>query len=518
MFTPTPEQARIVSSARDTKANLMVNAYAGCTKTSTLEMIGRAMPQVQALALAFNVKIKKELETRFPASYQVMTLNGLGHRAWGKALGKKIVLEEKKLGNLITRLSKEAQLQLTGDQWSQVRQAVSTAMQWGLVPSKFPQRGLVPDTPETWKDIFDSQMVEPGDLLLDFTRSVLLESVKMGFAGTISFDDQIYLSTMFGGIFPRFSLVLVDEAQDLSPLNHIQLRKVSPLPSDRLIVVGDPKQAIYAFRGADSESMAKIRALKQEWIDLPLTMTFRCPRIVVSRQQDHVPGFTAWERNAEGKFLKLGMMEAQDEEEGKWTWKDIETHKTPGHGVAILCRNNAPLLSMAFKLIRQGTGVVMLGRDIGKGLVTLSKKILPLDTTPAPECAKLINQWLEHEVALAQANGKEEKIDGLQDRADCLHAVLEGSLCADAGKLRSALANLFSAEVGKVTLATGHKAKGLEWDTVIFLDPWRIPSKWAREAALDGDERQLIQENNLKYVIETRTKHTLILANLEDFQ
>lgn len=518
-FPPTPEQSAILGAVESTKTSLMVTAYAGCTKTTVLEMIAHhpCMASVSALALAFNVKIKKELETRFPKHIHVKTMNGLGHVAWGKAIGKKVVLEEKKLGNLVTRISKEQGINLLGDQWGDLRRLVSQAMMSGMVPSKFPQKGLMTDRPENWEALCESIWVEPTELMIDLARTILIESIIMGFAGTISFDDQIYLSTMFGGIFPRYPLVLVDEAQDLSPLNHIQLRKVSPLPDDRLIVVGDPKQAIYAFRGADSESMAKIRALKSAWIDLPLATTFRCPKLIVTRQQDHAPGFTAWHMNEEGVFAKF-TGRSSSEQEVSWGWKEVETYRRPGRTVSILCRNNAPLLSMAFKLIRQGTGVVMLGRDIGKGLIALSKKIIPLDDTPAEDCARLILQWREHETFLAMANNKEEKIDGINDRADCLEAVLEGSLCKNAGTLRSSLDSLFSAEVGKVTLSTGHRAKGLEWDTVVHLDPWRIPSKWAKEANLAGDPRQLQQELNLKYVIETRTKHNLVLANLEDFQ
>ena len=53
---------------------------------------------------------------------------------------------------------------------------------------------------------------------------------------------------------------------------------------------------------------------------------------------------------------------------------------------------------------------------------------------------------------------------------------------------------------------------------MLHLDPWRIPSKWAREAAREGDTAQLDQEWNLKYVAETRTKHTLLEANLKTFE
>jgi superfamily I DNA/RNA helicase len=79
------------------------------------------------------------------------------------------------------------------------------------------------------------------------------------------------------------------------------------------------------------------------------------------------------------------------------------------------------------------------------------------------------------------------------------------------------LKRVFSRENGEVTLSTVHKAKGLEWPLVAHLDPWRIPSKQAQMAAAAGDMSQLEQEYNLKYVAETRTKHTLINASMEDF-
>ncbi|MDE0370196.1 MAG: UvrD-helicase domain-containing protein, partial [bacterium] len=50
----------------------------------------------------------------------------------------------------------------------------------------------------------------------------------------------------------RFSIALVDEAQDTDPIQWQILRAV--FDQSRLVVIGDPKQSIYAFRGADIES------------------------------------------------------------------------------------------------------------------------------------------------------------------------------------------------------------------------------------------------------------------------
>ena len=506
-FTPTDEQKAIVAAASTTRANLMVTAYAGCAKTTTLELIAAALPKDQAaLALAFNVKIKKELERRFPSNFTILTLNGLGHRAWQKAIGPRIKLDAEKLSRLLRDALKRHDIR-GGDAWSTVRQLVTMARQSGLIPREFPHKGLLIDTPESWDSLASDNWIAATPQHLAIAREVLVLSVTEAFQGIIDFDDQIYMSTMFNGVFPRFGLVMVDEAQDLSPLNHIQVARSA---IDRLIVVGDPKQAIYAFRGADSASMGKLRELRANWIDLPLATTFRCPKVVVARQQEHAPGFRAWHTNPAGQVFSWFTQETKT-----WTWDSLQK-QSPTDSLAILCRNNAPLLAMAFALLRQRVGVVMLGRDIGKSLIALSKKILPDDTTPSAEARRMVEDWIQTETSAAIMASKEERVAQITDRGECLLAVLEWT--DSAGGLRAALEELFSRETGKVTLATGHRAKGLEWDTVVHLDPWRVPSRQARQALQNGNPIPMEQDLNLRYVIETRAKTKLILANREDFQ
>lgn len=529
-FKPTPEQEAIAQAA-SSGHNLMINAYAGCAKTSTLELIAKAV-QKPTLYLVFNARNKKEAEEKFKTMpwVQVKTLNGLGHRAFGQALGKRLDLRENKLRDCIKMVLKEAEAEgffATPDQWANIRSLVIGAMQTGIIPKAFAQSfsGLAPDLPETWEEVADSKWILPDATEIGLAQQVLSEHVRQAFQGIISFDDQIYGSALLGGVFDKFPVVYVDEAQDLNVLNHLQVRKCLDAKS-QLIVVGDRMQGIYAFRGAHMESMERLRLLRPEWEDLPLTLTFRCAKSIVARQRNHAVGFTAFTSNAEGKVLSfpedaksqnkpaiVGADQSRvlsDPVEETWRWSDVQ-QASAGQKIAVICRNNAPLMKLAFKLIRLGVGVVMLGRDIGKGLEALSKKLLPKDTTPTEECIRKINEWREHECALARANDKEEKIAGIEDRAECLLAVLESD-CPDAATLRRKLKDLFGREVGQITLTTGHKSKGLEWHTVLHLDPWRIPSKQARKSPA-----QMQQEMNLKYVIETRAKHTLIEASLEDF-
>lgn len=522
LHPPTPEQQAILSAVKSSKDSIMINAFAGTGKTSTLVMIANELPAQPAIALAFNVQIKKELERRFPSYWKIMTLNGLGHLAWVRALGrdKKIILDERKLGRLVTQTFKDYQYQGNEDAWGNVRQLVSKAMQAGIVPASRPHKGFRQDTVEQWAMLADENwLLDIGETEIGLAREILTRSVAEGFEGTISFDDQIYLSCCFNGQFPRYGLLLGDEVQDWSVMNRVMAQRTC---SGRLILVGDPRQSIYSFRGADSDSMTRLRALRQTWIDLPLSVTFRCPKIIVDRQQGHAPGFTAFHSNKIGEIKKFQRYIEVTDRTTKdveltitpqtWSWSQVEKLNTHG-SLAILCRNNAPLLKIAFKLLRQNVPVTMLGRDIGKTLVALSRKVLPDDDMRAPECVEMVNQWRANQVALANANGQEEKVANLHDQAECLLAVIEGARAETASAIRWYLKELFERASGHVVISTIHRAKGLEYDCVLHLDPWRIPSKHATQNPV-----QMQQEKNLLYVCETRTKRLLIEANLEDFE
>ena len=60
------------------------------------------------------------------------------------------------------------------------------------------------------------------------------------------------------------------------------------------------------------------------------------------------------------------------------------------------------------------------------------------------------------------------------------------------------------ARKGTIHLSTGHKAKGMEWDTVYHLD----------KQLLSKEDQDL----NLKYVITTRAKKELFEITTEDMQ
>lgn len=523
-FEPTAEQQAILDAFEKRSESMLVEADAGCAKTTSLVMLATAQARrpIPSLAIAFNKKTATELQAKFPPSFQCKTMNGMGYGAWAQALGgTKLKLCEYKISDLIKEVAESWAQELKEDDFKTVQDFVREARQVGLIHSDWEAKheGLVFDTLEAWMDLSDEP--EPQEELIKLAREVLRRSTEESFLGNIDFDDMIYMSVLFGGRYKQFPLVMVDEVQDLNILNIIQVGKVS---RDRIIAVGDRKQSIYQFRGAHAQAIEELKRLRPAWIELPLHVTFRCPRVMVARQQAHAPGFQAAPGNPDGEYIRWIK---GDEAEGAilwngmrtsgWNWKWLKSLCQPGEKPFVLCRNNAPLLRLAFKLIREGVVPEFLGRDIGKGLVSLSKKISPKDGVLCDEFALLVEKWQREETAKARKNNREYLVSGITDRAECLIAVAETTTAKDVGGLRKAIAELFRKENGELKLATGHRAKGLEESVVMHLDGWRMPSRFAIEAAENGDYAQMQQEKNLRYVIETRTRRVFVEANVDDY-
>lgn len=516
-LTPSPQNQAILDAWLDPSVrHLMIDAYAGTGKTTQLKMLAEVMDKgkpLSTLVLAFNKKNAKDLEEVMPPRFTCSTLNSIGHRALGASMPRGLRVDADKVVGCLKAAAEEMGFgNLKGDDFTTPLNLVRWAKVSGLMHTAFRAKGwkeLIPDTPDSWQEIAERQWVDLTPDLMQLCRNTLLKSLTLGTQGTIDYDDQIYMSALGPAAYTKYQVVMVDEAQDLSALNHLQLKKSLAL-GGRLVVVGDPKQAIYAFRGADSDSMGSIVDIwgkPEEFLRLPLSLTYRCPRVVVQRQQKHVPGYEAAATNREGQIIDLRADE--------WGLDDLPTSRR----FAILCRNNAPLLRCAFRIIASGRGVTMLGRDIGKSLNSLIEKISDKKNLPLADLVEAVEKWRDKEISIAEANRKEAQIAAIHDRADCILAVCEfsGLPALDTAGVKKTLLELFEDQSGNIVLGTGHRSKGMEWGTVVHLDPWRIPSKHARDLADEGDDSALQQEFNLRYVIETRTQENLVLANLDKF-
>lgn len=468
-MTPTDEQLHILDQVKSTPDNLLINALAGTGKTSTLELI-QSQVSCQTLYLAFNRKIAQEAEKRFPPSTTVRTFNSLGHRIWAKTCSKNLTLDPKKTQTQLREIINSSPKSVQGVIWDcfwEVIHGVALAKSLGYIPGgKFNGARRLID-----KENFHASLDEvPDALVSDLIDQLLLQSIKAAYEGLIDFNDQIYMPALFGGTYPRFPLVAVDEAQDLSPTNHAMLDK---LCKNRLIAVGDPFQSIYAFRGAEQNGMSRL-GQRFKMTECDLSISFRCPKAIVLATRWRVPKFQ-WIK--EGGYVDIMRSCSQE---------DLVDTAT------IICRNNAPLFRLAMSFLFAGRSVSVAGSDIGPKLVGILRKLSGEDI-PRSAVLSAITSWLQAK----QVKGSTTA----EDMAACMRVFAEhGSTLGQAIRYAE---HLF-AQKGSIRLLTGHKAKGLEFDTVYHLDPWLIG---------EGE-----QELNLRYVITTRSADSLYEINSKDIR
>lgn len=302
----------------------------------------------------------------------------------------------------------------------------------------------------------------------------------------IDFDDMILLP-LYYNLNTKFKkdLVFVDEAQDLSITRQMLMEKFVKTTQGRIAVVGDDRQAIYGFSGAESDAMNSMIERYEAKV-LPLTVSWRCSVRVIEEAQE----------------LVSDIEHAPNAEEGEvYTAEDIPDDI--GITDAVLCRNTAPLIQQAYALIKRGIKCRVEGRALGAALLKLTGKWQ----------VKTVDTFMERlEIHVNQKRSeladKPGKLAELEDRYSALCFVSE--YCLSKGdnsiqNMRSEIENLFSDDVKNVvTLCTYHRSKGREWDNVYLLHHNILcPSKYARKPW------QELQEENLAYVAITRARSTL---------
>jgi superfamily I DNA/RNA helicase len=220
----TEEQDAIVTAARASEANLMISALAGTGKTSTLELLERAVPRGPILYLVFNRKNADDAAKRMLPTTNVRTFNGMGHRIWSTA--RSIRIDPRKSNTILRDIIDNAPKDYRDTLWGvyhEVLAGVGLAKAIGYIPAEHTQasKSLIGRT------AFHRSLEElPDDLTADLIDTVLQRSIKQSYEGLLDYNDQVYMPALFGGAYPQFPLVLVDEYQDLSPVNHALLKKL----------------------------------------------------------------------------------------------------------------------------------------------------------------------------------------------------------------------------------------------------------------------------------------------------
>jgi len=474
--------AAMDAARRATAPNLIVRARAGTGKTTTIiEGITHA-PEQSIMLCAFNKRIAEELQGRIKNPHaQAKTLHALGfaavNRYWERiGLAKGSDRADSLAEYVCGPRAPDAIKRLVSKLHSKGREIAPHATQSHELRDIAIDFELMPD--EQWQGTaYDGDYVLMRALEA-MERAATVKPTGMG----IDFADMIFLPVRNHWLSPSVDLVVVDEAQDMTVA---QLEIARGICKGRICIVGDDRQAIYGFRGADSESLDRLKGELQA-DELKLTVTYRCGTAIVAEAQRLVPDFVAAETNPAGEVLTLPSSKLTAE---------------AGPGDFILSRLNAPLVSVAMTLLRMGKRTRIAGRDIGAGLKTLIRK---LKGRSIPHLLERIAAWEKKEVDKMLKAKREDRVEGIHDQAEMLIALT--STAKSVADVETLIDGLFTDDgtgvAGMITCSSVHKAKGLEADRVFML------TKTFRES-------QDIEEQNIRYVAITRAKRTLVYITEE---
>jgi len=460
------------------KRHLVVKAGAGSGKTTVgVEFAARLPRGLEVAFVAFNRVIAKTFASKLPANVEASTLHSRGLSNATNALGK-LKVEGRKVFYIVKDLTDG----MPFEQAEVVDQSVSSIVR--LV--SLLKANLMDPTAANLDYICDRWNVEVnGD------RETIYEVTRIAYAksladlSTIDFDDMIHLSATGRVPCKQFDVLVIDETQDLNKAN-LEMVVRSVKPDGHIVAVGDENQSIYGFRGADTDAMPNMIERLNALV-LPLSITYRVPKSGVALANTLVPELEAAE------WAEEGILESVSE------YRFLDMVKA---GDLVLCRTNAPLVGPCFDLIRQGRKAVILGRDIGSGLISLVQKIQKKARVRSlDDTLDALAEYRRHEIAKLIQQGKELAADTLDDKVETIFALSSG--CYTVADLERRIQNVFKDDAEGVTFSTVHKSKGGEADRVFILKPELMPHPKATASW------EVAQEYNIMYVAWTRHKKAL---------
>ena len=449
---PTPEQ-HAIADAVATGQSLRVLALAGTGKTTTLQLAAQSLRGRRVLYLAFNRSVAEEARTRFPRHVDARTAHSLAFAAVGRAYGARLVASPFAIRQVWPRWA-DTRLRAQGLDRAQGLAAVTQTLAAFLhTTAAHPTSAHVPPVAFAGRDPADRAAARAAvvDLAHYFWRHMQDPHSDC----PVTHDVYLKRWQLSRPALP-YDVILLDEAQDADPV----LLDILRHQSAQLVLVGDPHQAIYGWRGA-RDALAGWRGLT-----LPLTHSWRFgPEIAAL---------------ANAALTRLG---------APYPLVGAGPSTPPQGPAAYIARTTLGLLGETVRLIERPTRVALLGgAETVAGLLeaahTLQRGLRPRH----PDLA-LFEDWADLQAASETPAGAEFRplVDYVEHQRDRVPHVVH--------QLRT---ETVEPPAAQAVLTTCHKAKGREWSTVTCAGDFR----WPRYA----EDRE---EAHLLYVAITRARHVL---------
>lgn len=445
----TLEQENIVESEANT---LVVNAFAGTGKTTTLIDYAKARPNKNFIYLAFNRSVKEEASKRFPKNVYCITTHGMAYRYFGGAYKAK--LGQPKPASVAKML--KCNFSVADAACNTVNNYLCSADQ-SLDIEKHLERGMLSqNNAESAFQVAKSLWQKMQDLSNPYVR--------------MPHDGYLKLYQLSN---PKINcdVIMVDEAQD----SNMMVIDIVEKQNARKLFIGDENQSIYGFRKA-VDALNKVSADEK----LYLTSSFRFGPELATLATLILRDWKGETRSVKGL--------------GKNRTKFFVDESKPH---AVLARTNSGLFDAAVKALHSGNPFGYMGGYEGYRLDMvldawhLKKGFISKIVDPS---ILLFKSFAEMEAYAETVDDKEIKmlirvIDKYKDEIPTLISELK----------TQSLPILRGQEI---VLTTAHKGKGQEFESVVLLDDYA-------ELIIEQDDAghdivPSIEDINVLYVAVTR--------------
>ncbi len=481
-MTPSKYQQNVLEFITKGRGHGIVEAVAGSGKTTLLSLAAHAIKSM-GMAVCFNKHAATHLASKLQGtSMRTGTVHSLGLQCLRENFGSVDVNNTKYLDE-IKGFCEARKSTYENISTKQISKCFDLVRLNSLEPTISNLEGLIQEhLPRS--TLLTAKVLQP---LLQH-----LSNFGKVYYRNVDFTDMIWLPTELRLHCSKYSWLLVDEAQDIS-LAQFKLIQTMLRKQGRILFVGDRRQAIYHFAGANAESFETIQQELKATI-LPLSVCYRCPTKVLDLARRYCPQLENAPNAKEGEIVRI---------------KESELDQHVQEGDLVLGRITADLVRLCYTVISKNISAVVKGRDIGQALIQLLDSVCQTERTmDLATFFRNLRDWKIQECLKLQAISNENTRDRLQqvivDQVLCLEAVALIGGNRTLPDMVNSIETLFSDHRASVTFSTIHRAKGLEEPRVFVL--WPLPVR------NDLTDVQAQQEENLAYVALTRASEKLFLV------
>ena len=349
------------------------------------------------------------------------------------------------------------------------------------------------------RDEYDTDLYSDD---MDYNLVEIIEAELNNYKKSFALYDFTDMIEKFIGseLCPKFDVVFIDEAQDLSPIQW-KMYDIIKQNTKMMILAGDDDQAIYGWAGADVKRFQDEPA-KEKILPKSYRVPIRVQQVadsIISQIETRIE--KVWEpRDNEGHCEEVYDLDEVDLTQGRWL---------------ILARTNYRLIKMKPYLMERGIYFEYKERKsfsakLWKAIRDFSRWTSGAQLT-APEI-KDIFDYTGHEFVGEEHlsyDCEEFGIDANDTWYELFNADAEQVLY-----IRQMLSNKEKlSEEARVKLSTIHSAKGGEADNVLLI----LDNTEKIRESIDKSPEKADEEHRVWYVGVTRTKQSLyIMAAKED--